>query len=185
MTEPIVVTLCAVAFLAVLSRTGDTFRRRNVDMDGEPPIDRKVFYLSKYSIILVWFVMVLRSWGVLLQAEITSALKWPSLILWFSGFALLFLGRLGLGSSFRIGSPQEATRLKADGLFTLSRNPMYVGVYATLLASVIYTMNPFVLALAVFIIVVHHRIVLAEEQFLRQAFGEAYVQYSSRVPRYL
>jgi len=47
---------------------------------------------------------------------------------------------------------------------------MYVGVYATLLASVIYTMNPFVLALAVFIIVVHHRIVLAEEQFLRQAF---------------
>ena len=62
---------------------------------------------------------------------------------------------------------------------------MYVGVYATLLGSVISTMNPFVLALAVFIIVAHHRIVLAEEQFLRETFGDAYVQYSSRVPRYL
>lgn len=185
MTEPIVVTLCAVAFLAVLFRTGDTFRRRNVDVDGEPPIDRTAFYLSKYSILLVWSAMVLHSWGVVIPAEITSALKWPSLILWFSGFGLLFLGRLGLGSSFRIGSPHEETRLRTDGLFTLSRNPMYLGVYATLVGAVIYTMNPFILAVAVFIVVTHHRIVLAEERFLRGAFGESYARYSSRVPRYL
>ena len=56
-------------------------------------------------------------------------------VLWVGGFLLLFIGRLGLADSFRIGSPKESTRLKVGGLFQFSRNPMYLGVYATLLAA--------------------------------------------------
>ncbi len=185
MIEPYLVPLFPILFLAVLFRTGMTFRHKNIDMDGEPPIGRTVFYLSKYSIVLVWLAMALRSWDVILPIEMTQAFKWPALFLWISGFALLFLGRLGLGSSFRIGSPKEDTRLKVDGLFSLSRNPMYVGVYTTLLASVLYTSNPLILFVAIFIIVIHHRIVLAEEQFLQKVFGDEFLRYCGRVRRYL
>ena len=129
--------------------------------------------------------MVLRSWGVILPVEITQALKWLSLFLWIAGFVLLFIGRFGLGDSFRIGSPKEATNLRVDGLFRLSRNPMYVGVYSTLLGSFLYGLNPLVLVVAIFIIVVHHKIVLAEEQYLQEVFGEEYLQYCIRVRRYL
>jgi protein-S-isoprenylcysteine O-methyltransferase Ste14 len=116
---------------------------------------------------------------------VPGSLKWVSLCLWVSGFLLLFIGRLGLGDSFRIGSPKESTSLKLNGLFRFSRNPMYLGVYATLLASVVYTLNPILLLVGIFIVVVHHRIVLAEEQHLRKEFGQEYTDYCSRVRRYL
>jgi len=112
-------------------------------------------------------------------------LKGMALCLWGLGFALLFVGRFGLGNSFRIGSPKERTNLTVDGLFKFSRNPMYLGVYVTLLGSVLYTLNPFVLIVSSFVIVVHHNIVLAEEQHLRTVFGERYEEYCRRVRRYL
>lgn len=75
--------------------------------------------------------------------------------------------------------------MQTNGLFRLSRNPMYLGVFATLTASVLYTMNPVVLAVAALVIVAHHRIVLAEEQHLQAAFGEVCLAYCRRVRRYL
>jgi len=49
---------------------------------------------------------------------------------------------------------------------------MYLGVNATLVASVLYTLNPLLLAVAVYVVLVHHKIVLAEEKHLRGVFGE-------------
>jgi protein-S-isoprenylcysteine O-methyltransferase Ste14 len=186
MIEPLVVTVFPVLFLIVLFGGGALFRRRNIDMDGEAPIDKTPFLVSKYLIIVLWLGVILHAWGVrLLFVQVPTALVWVSLCIWALGFALLFTGRLGLGDSFRIGSPKEQTGLKTDGLFSFSRNPMYVGVYATLLAAVLYTMNPIFLLLAAFVVAVHHRIVLAEEQHLRRLFGQKYVDYCGRVRRYL
>jgi protein-S-isoprenylcysteine O-methyltransferase Ste14 len=184
--ESVGVTLLPVLFLIVLFGGGELFRRRNIDMDGAAPIRKPLFYTSKYTILAIWAVMVLHAWGLrVVFMEVPKPLKWVSLVLWACGFGLLLMGRLGLGDSFRIGSAKEATRLKTGGLFRLSRNPMYVGVYATLVASALYTLNPILILAAAFVIVVHHRIVLAEEEHLRQTFGQEYVEYCGRVRRYL
>jgi protein-S-isoprenylcysteine O-methyltransferase Ste14 len=186
MIEPLVVTFLPIMFLIVLFGGGAMFRRKNINMDGEPPIGHKVFYLSKYSIVLMWGAMILQSWGVNLSfITIPPLLQVISVCLWVFGFALLFIGRLGMGDSFRIGSPQEKTGLKVNGLFRFSRNPMYLGVYSTLLASVLFTLNPLILLIGIFIVVAHHRIVLAEEQHLRNVFGKEYLDYCSRVRRYI
>jgi protein-S-isoprenylcysteine O-methyltransferase Ste14 len=186
MVERLVVTTLPVVFLIVLFGGGERFRRRHLDMDGTPPIGRTQSYTSKYTIVILWAGMVARSWGVPLWfvAAPASAL-WVPLSLWGAGFTLLFAGRFELGDSFRLGSPQERTSLKVTGLFRLSRNPMYLGVFATLVASVLYTLNPVLALAAIFVVVVHHRIVLAEEEYLRRAFGEDYEEYCARVRRYL
>jgi protein-S-isoprenylcysteine O-methyltransferase Ste14 len=155
-------------------------------MDGDPPIDKTLFYISKYSIILLWAAMVLQSWGMNLSfITVPGGVKWVALSLWASGFILLFIGRLGLGESFRIGSPRERTRLQVNGLFRFSRNPMYLGVYGTLLASMLYTLNPFLFFIGIFVVAVHHKIVLAEERHLQNVFGEQYTEYCRRVRRYI
>jgi protein-S-isoprenylcysteine O-methyltransferase Ste14 len=186
MIEPLSVTLLPAVFLAVLFGGGAVFRRRNINMDGEPPIHRTLFYLSKYAILLLWAGMVSQSWGMDLSSiTIPGSVKWVALSLWAAGFTLLFIGRSGLGESFRIGSPKEQTLLRVEGLFRFSRNPMYLGVFGTLLASVLYTSNPFLLLVGIFVVTVHHMIVLAEEQYLRKVFGERYQEYCHRVRRYL
>ncbi len=186
MIESLVVTLFPVLFLVVLFGGGGLFRRRNIDMDGTPPIHKTLFYSSKYAIMAMWLATVVHAWGLHLSfVEAPKPLKWISLFLWVSGFTLLFIGRFGLGDSFRIGSAKEATRLKTGGLFQFSRNPMYLGVYATLVASALYTLNPILFLVAAFVIVVHHRIVLAEEGHLQKTFGEEYTEYCRRVRRYL
>jgi protein-S-isoprenylcysteine O-methyltransferase Ste14 len=182
----LLVTIFPVAFLAVLITGGERFRRRQIEQDGDAPIHRTLFYGSKYLIVVLWLAMVLAAWGVRV-----SFFDAPALLMrvaegvWVVGFTLLFAGRFRLGESFRIGSPRESTRLKVDGLFRVSRNPMYLGVYSTLLASVLYTLNPVLALIAAFIVAVHHRIIVAEEAHLRTAFGEEYADYCGRVRRYL
>jgi protein-S-isoprenylcysteine O-methyltransferase Ste14 len=185
MIESIFTTLFPGTFLAILFGGGELFRRNKIDMGGDPPIDKRPFSLSKYLIIVIWGIMVLHSWGLaLFPVTVPSFLAPIALILWAFGFSLLFIGRLGLGASFRIGSPQESTALKTTGLFRFSRNPMYVGVYATILAAVLYTMDPIAFAVGLFVVAVHHRIIVAEEHYLLNAFGQNYAAYCLRVRRY-
>lgn len=186
MLEPLFVTVLPVVFLAGLIQRGLAFRRRNVDMDGEPPIPKATFVSSKYAIVVLWGAMIVQAWGGTLSfVAIPDYLAAVSLGLWSLGFALLFGGRFLLGDAFRIGSAKERTGLKQDGLFRFSRNPMYVGVYATLLAAVLRTLNPILLLVALYVIVVHHKIVLAEEAHLRGVFGDDYRVYCDRVRRYV
>jgi protein-S-isoprenylcysteine O-methyltransferase Ste14 len=184
--QPWLVTALPVMFLIVLFGGGSLFRRRNIDMDGEAPINRIIYLSSKYLIVIIWVTMVLHSWGISLSFfNPPNFFKPLSSIFWIVGFLLLFSGRFNLGNSFRIGSPKESTTLKMNGLFRFSRNPMYLGVFATLLAPIFYTLNPLLLLIVIFIIAVHHKIVLAEEKYLKKYFGEEYVSYCGEVRRYI
>jgi len=186
MVEPFFVAAFPVLFIAVLAGGGAALRHRNIDMEGLPPIDKNLFRLSKLAMLIPWTAMILQGFGVdLSPARVPTALKWIPLGLWVSGFGLLLAGRLGLGSSFRIGCPRDETILRTDGIFRYSRNPMYLGLYATLLAAALYTLNPLVLIVGVGIAAVHHRIILAEEACLRKMYDQKFNEYCQRVGRYL
>ena len=186
MIEAVVVTLLPAGFLVVLFSGGALFLKRNIAQDGKAPINRTLFYASKYSILVMWAAMVVQSWGIgISMIEVPRPLRLAALFLWGAGFLLLFAGRFTMGDSFRLGTPGESTSLKTGGLFRFSRNPMYAGMYATVAASVVYTANPLVILAGVFVIAVHHRIVFAEERHLLDVFGREYREYCSRVPRYI
>ena len=89
MLEPLFVTLLPVVFLAGLIQRALAFRRRNVDMDGTPPISKALFASSKYAIVLVWGAMIVQSWiDKLSFIEVPSLFTSVSNGLWVLGFAL-------------------------------------------------------------------------------------------------
>ena len=51
MIESLFVTLLPLGFLTVLFGGGELFRRRNINMDGDPPIGKMLFLSSKYLIL--------------------------------------------------------------------------------------------------------------------------------------
>ncbi|HNX16775.1 MAG TPA: methyltransferase [Methanoregula sp.] len=186
MIESVAITLLPAGFLAYVFIAAPLLLQKNIDLDGEAPINRAVFYASKYAILGVWGIMALAGFGIGFSPfGVSRLLQLIALGRWGFGFALLYIGRSGMEDSFRIGTPKEETRLRTGGLFGLCRNPMYVGVYATAAASALYTLDPVVILMGVFVVAVHHRIVLAEEKHMRAAFGRDYESYCSRVHRYL
>jgi protein-S-isoprenylcysteine O-methyltransferase Ste14 len=186
MLTPIIVTLPPFIFLIILFGGGFLSLRKQINQDGDSPINRALFVTSKWSVVILWGAMMVQVWGVPLSfVEVPALLSWISLPLWFFGFALLYLGRFKLGSSFRLGTPKESTSLMTGGLFRFSRNPMYLGLYSTIIASSLSTLNPMVIVLGSYVIAVHHKIVLGEEAYLRQEFGQEYMDYSRRVRRYI
>ncbi len=182
----VIATVFPLAFLVHLGVSEVVLARRRVALAGRPPVDLRLFLGCKYGVIAVWAGMSLESWGVGFPlAPAGPFLRGLSLGLWIFGFTLLCLGRVGLGSHLRIGLPLEATDLHVNGVYRISRNPMYLGLNATMLAAILYTRNPGILALGALVIAVHHRIILAEEKWLLRAFGGEYAGYRDRVGRYL
>ena len=92
MVESVVVTLIPTLFLVILFGGGALFRRKGIDMGGEPPINARIFYASKYAMLGLWAAMVVQSWGVNLAfVAVPDLLRRVALCLWIAGFMLLFI----------------------------------------------------------------------------------------------
>jgi protein-S-isoprenylcysteine O-methyltransferase Ste14 len=109
----------------------------------------------------------------------------------------LFVGASGLAICFtahrqfkRIGTTlypfNRPLRLVTDGLFRYSRNPMYLGLTVFLAGAwlLLGGLSPLVGVVA-FQQVAAHWYIPNEEQRCRAVFGEAYLAYQARTPRWI
>jgi protein-S-isoprenylcysteine O-methyltransferase Ste14 len=101
------------------------------------------------------------------------------------GLAMVVLGFIDLGRSVSVGLPREATALKTGGIHRITRNPLYLGGFLACLGSCLYCMHPLNILSCVLTMVIHHRIVLREEVFLEERFGQQWLEYKQKIPRYL
>jgi protein-S-isoprenylcysteine O-methyltransferase Ste14 len=70
--------------------------------------------------------------------------------------------------------------------YTLTRNPMYLGLTAVLLGfGLFFGSIAMLLAPAAFLIVIDRTVIAREEATLERLFGEQYLDYKSRVRRWL
>lgn len=79
-----------------------------------------------------------------------------------------------------------ANALVDGGMFAHCRNPLYVGNVLVILGlAIVHNGWAMYLVAVPFFIFAYAAIVSAEEEFLRSKFGDAYVQYCQRVPRWV
>ncbi|MGQ4834287.1 MAG: methyltransferase family protein [Candidatus Asgardarchaeia archaeon] len=88
--------------------------------------------------------------------------------------------------SFRKVSGVEVSNLITSGIYRWSRNPQFFGLYLSLLGMSILGRSWYAILLStIAIIYCHYYIVKAEEPFLTKIFGDEYVLYKSKTPRYI
>jgi protein-S-isoprenylcysteine O-methyltransferase Ste14 len=93
---------------------------------------------------------------------------------------------VSFGQSFRVGIDTEhPDKLITSGIFALSRNPIYVAFASILLGQFLIFSNWILLVYIGATIWLFHRQVLREEDYLKQHYGEEYLEYCDRVSRYL
>ena len=78
------------------------------------------------------------------------------------------------------------TSIVTSGPYQYSRNPLYLGL-TLFFVGLTLTMNTWwgILALIPLVVVMHNAVIVREEQYLEEKFGEIYRQYRSKVRRYL
>jgi protein-S-isoprenylcysteine O-methyltransferase Ste14 len=82
--------------------------------------------------------------------------------------------------------PSKASHLVTDGVFRLSRNPMYLALLLLLIGWAIWlgTTSPWLVP-PLFVIVITVGQIIPEERALTQLFGEQYLAYRGTVSRWI
>jgi protein-S-isoprenylcysteine O-methyltransferase Ste14 len=142
---------------------------------------------------LALFLPVIAGFGespaVSLGHNIDAIWEWFCVIVSLIGVAIRVatVGRAPGGTSGRrtVGGP-SASALNTTGMYSVVRHPLYLGNYFQWLGVAMIPRNPWV-AITVSLIfwIYYERIMFAEEEYLRRAFGTEFETWASRTPTFL
>jgi len=149
----------------------------NPGVVARPPL----IYAAALLLVLVcrWF------WPMPISAQPVAF--WPGLALAAVGIGTAIWGRRTMqAAGTNINPVLPAKAIVSSGPFRFSRNPLYLSLTLIYLG-LILAFNTWwgLVALAPLLVIMHRGVVLREERYLEQKFGQSYRQYRSRVRRYL
>ena len=152
---------------------------------GRSPVPLPVLILGKAAFLgcgLFFIVKLLRPEAMLLDSAFTTAAGGA---LCAAGLAVLAAGIVHLGRSIAVGLPERGTELRTDGIYRFTRNPIYLGGFIACAGSCLVAIHPLNILLFCIAVAVHLGIVRREEEFLERRFGERWLEYKRRVPRFI
>lgn len=156
-----------------------------MDLIGKSPIPVPVLLVGKGALLVCAFFFVVRAYAVDAMFFDSSLTRAVGAILYIGGLIVIVLALLQLGRSTAIGIPERQTELRTGGLYRFSRNPIYVGGFILCAGSCFLSIHPVNILCFAITVAVHVRIIAKEEEFLEKRFGEQWLEYKRRVPRYL
>jgi protein-S-isoprenylcysteine O-methyltransferase Ste14 len=164
-------------------------RRKGVKAVHFGNIDKKDFLIPPFA-LFYFYVVSGNAFGFPLpgnQQLFDSPFAVLAGVLCFTaGSILLFLSLVAFGRSFRIGiDKDDPDRLITTGVFGFIRNPIYVAFWIILLGQFLVFPNWIPLIYLIAATWLFHRQVLREEDFMRSHYGQQFVDYCTRVRRYL
>ena len=151
---------------------------------GKSPIPVPLLITGKIAMLFCWLFFLAKTTNILTMHYDSLTTQWIGNVLYAVGLIIVILGFFGLGSSVCVGLPEEATKFKTGGIYCFSRNPMYLGGFVMCLGSCVYSIHIINFILFAITVGVHHSIVLKEELFLEERFGNNWVEYKKKVRRY-
>lgn len=105
--------------------------------------------------------------------------------LFYTGLGLFVLSAIATITSFinYFSTPLNQTICK--GMYKISRNPIYVSVTFMEFGMSLMCHSVIMAILLVVMLILQHFIILEEEKFCMEKYGERYREFKQKVPRYL
>lgn len=194
--SPMTPLLFSLAYIGVtLARSFWLWRTTGANpyvIDHHDPLHRFVAHvfaavfmgLLVYCAMLAFWPDAEREFGLLTWAA-GEATRWTSAVLMCLATIWTGYSQFAMGSSWRIGIPGERLPLRTDAAFSVSRNPIFLGMLVFVLGLALWSPSAVtVAALAATYITLEVQI-RSEEAFLERVHGEAYRAYRARVRRWI
>ncbi|MDF2613953.1 MAG: phospholipid methyltransferase [Clostridia bacterium] len=103
----------------------------------------------------------------------------------YIGLIIYSLGLILYAVSIVNYAKPKMNGINLNGLYQVSRNPMYVAYFICFLGGVFLTRSWVLLALLLSFQISGHWIILSEERWCIRKFGEEYIKYMNKVRRYI
>lgn len=87
--------------------------------------------------------------------------------------------------SWRAGIPEKKTNIITDGIYSISRNPAFLGFDLLYTSILLMFFNIPLLICSIWAAVMLHLQILQEEKWLAETFGDEYTKYCAKTRRYL
>jgi protein-S-isoprenylcysteine O-methyltransferase Ste14 len=145
-----------------------------------PPLFYVLFFLV--SFFLQGYFTIKRAF--FFHSQIANIL---GLIFIFTGFFFAVPAvRQFFKSKTSIVPIRPASSLQTTGIYSISRNPMYLGLFFQYLGMALIFGNWWTLFLIpVLIALIHFLVIRPEERYLSRAFGDSYSEYRKKVRRWI
>jgi protein-S-isoprenylcysteine O-methyltransferase Ste14 len=164
-------------------------KRKGIEAMNFGKIDKTDFFIPPFAIFYFYlvFAAALKFPSISTQEFFHSGvISWAGAVFCLAGLVLLLGSLVSFGQSFRVGIDNEhADKLITSGVFTFSRNPIYVAFAIILLGQFLIFSNWILLLYLGAAIWLFHRQVIREEDYLKKHYGGEYAEYCKRVRRYL
>ena len=122
-----------------------------------------------------------------IDKTLPAAVRIIGVIITAIGVSVFIISVLQMKDNWRAGVQKEVkTNLVTNGIYSISRNPAFLGFDFMYIGILLVFFNRYLLAATIIAIVLFHlQIVNVEEEFLMEAFKEEYITYKKRVCRYI
>lgn len=128
-----------------------------------------------------WYQYLLPFWY--LENPILQKIGWGLLIL---SLGIVWVAQTQMANSWRIGIDEShKAELVTHGLFSVSRNPIFLGIMIANLGLFLVIPNAFTLVIISLSTLSINTQIRLEEEFLKQEFGKEYESYFQKVRRWL
>jgi protein-S-isoprenylcysteine O-methyltransferase Ste14 len=113
-------------------------------------------------------------------------LKYAGIVFCYLGLIIFLLALISFGKAWRIGIDENnSNELVTGGIFKYSRNPIFLFMDLYFVGIMLIYPNVVFILTAIGTVTGIHLQILREEKFLRQRFGEKYIEYKGRTGRYI
>jgi len=187
----LIVLLLCLFFILFLTRIF-MLKRRGIRVFVFGKTHKSDFLLVPIMLLLVYTAcasaLSLPCPEVLLKPLMEKSLfAWIGILFSTAGLIGFAFSLKAFGDSFRVGIDNEKPdKLITNGMFAVSRNPIYVSFIFFFLGLTVVNMNvASMVMLFCFFIPVIHRQIIREEKFMKSHYGGAYAKYCEKVRRYL
>jgi len=117
-------------------------------------------------------------YAVFLPLQLGTIWLYGGLIIYLFGLVLTAVAVLNFASA-------PKNRLVTEGLYRVTRNPVYVGMLLMQIGIVVTCTSWLYLLLTIVLLILLNAILSAEERYCLETYGDAYRTYMSRTPRWI
>ncbi len=137
------------------------------------------------SAILFFIIWVLDSFVFQFSTFLTELVPFIIRIVVF-----LVLVTVGMAIIFYSGhtlfhKPEDPSKLVTTGIFKHVRHPIYLGVFWIYIGFILFTLSLISIPVWIIIIVLYDKMATFEEKDLESIFGDEYLDYKKRVPKWI